>query len=471
MIKFFRLVPFFTLLFFLAGVCVEGAGLSEDGLAVVRLAGDEYSRIAQQNKVVSHPGLNDYVRKVAAGLAPGAGSLPGGASLAVMILDKDPPEVFSLANGVLAISSGALLSLENEAQLAAVLSHEMAHLLGAHYPGIYQAFKEQERKERRGALASGLAGVVVGAAVDYTVQTRVHEVYADLDAGDISYSQALRKVAAIEAGAGVIEGFSDVYQGLPPETKAGSGDPRIPLEMVADAEGMKLLAAAGYDPLQAGEAWRRLRIASDRAREGSTEALALAFLPPEMRTLISGVSGPMGGIRAERLTRTVSLNPPDRPGFLDYMARSREVTALAKGKGRIAREEYASVVGGYVMGDAKTAFDSGDYKSARTLFQAAWNSGRQTAQIAYYLGRSQVGEFAFAASEREKEESEKYLLKAVELDPGMPEPYKALGNLYGEWEMYGEAAKMYRKYLKVSPNASDRSRIEREIQKMERKAK
>jgi len=469
--RFFGLMSFFPLVFCLVVVPAARAELNEDGLAVVRLAGDEYSRISQESKVVSHSGLNDYVRKVAAGLLPGKGPLPGGSSLSVMILDKDLPEVYSLANGVLVISTGALLSLENEAQLAAVLSHEVAHLRGAHYPGIYQAFKEQEKKQRRGALVSGLAGVVVGAAVDYTVQTKTNEVYADLDAGDISYSEAVKKVAAIEAGAGVVEGFSDVYQSLPPETKAGSGDPRIPLEMVADAEGMVLVVAAGYDPLQAGEAWRRLRIASDRAREGSTETLAMAFLPPEMRTLISGVSGPMGGIRAERLTRTVSLNPPDRPEFLDSMARSREVAALRKGKGRTGREEFASVIGGYVMGDARTAFDSGDFKTAKTLFQAAWDSGRQTAQIAYYLGRSQVGEFAFAASEREKTAAEEYLLKATKLDPKMPDPYRALGELYGEWEMYREAAGMYRQYLKVSPKAADRSRVERQIEKMERKAR
>jgi tetratricopeptide (TPR) repeat protein len=281
----------------------------------------------------------------------------------------------------------------------------------------------------------------------------------------------MKKVMAIEAGAGVVEGFGDVYQSLPPETRAGSGDPRIPLEMVADAEGLKLLARAGYDPGQAGEAWRRIRKASDRAKQGNMNSIAMAFLPPEMRTLISGVEGPMGGIRAERLTRTVSQNPPDRPEFLDSMARSKEIVALTKRTPRIGRESFAGIIGNYVMGDAKTAFESGDYATSRKLFQAAWDSGKRNAQIAYYLGRSQVGEFAFAASEREKESSEEYLLKAIELDPKMPEPYKALGELYGEWEMFGESASMYRKYLKTAPKASDKSRIERQISKMERKAR
>jgi tetratricopeptide (TPR) repeat protein len=450
---------------------VEAASLNEDGKAVVRLAADEYNRIVQDHPVVSQKELTSYVNAVGAKLLAAGGALPKGMSLSVAILNKDLPEVYSLANGVVFITTGALLSMDNEAQLAAVLSHEVAHLLGAHYPGIYQAFKMREKKGRSKALAAGLAGVVVGAAMDYTVLSKTNEVYSDLDAGEVSYSQAMKKVLAIEAGAGVVEGFGDVYQNLPPETRAGSGDPRVPLEMVADAEGLKLLAMSGYDPGQAGEAWRLIRKASDRAKQGNVNIMAMAFLPPEMRTLITGVEGPLGGIRPERLTRTVSQNPPDRPAFLDSLARSKEITVLKKDVPRIGRESFARIIGNYVMGDAKVAFDSGDYGTSRKLFQTAWDSGKRSAQIAYYLGRSQVGEFAFAASEKEKEASEEYLLKAIEMDPRMPEPYKALGELYGEWEMYRESAAMYKKYLKVAPKASDRSRVERQISKMERKAR
>ena len=447
------------------------AALGDEARAVVRLAADDYNRLVQGTPVVSDRVLTGYVLEVASRLREAGGALPDGMALSVTVLNREAPEVYSLANGVVVITVGAILSLENEAQLAAVLSHEVAHLLGAHYPGIYEAFKEKERKGRRKALAAGLAGVVVDAAVDYTVMSKTNEVYADMDAGEVSYRDAMKKVMAIEAGAGVVEGFSDVYQSLPPETRAGSGDPRIPLEMVADAEGLKLVAVAGYDPEEAGQAWRLLRKASDSAREGSRESMAMAFLPPEMRTLISGVSGPMGGIRAERLTRTVSQNPPDRPGFLDSLARSKEIAALKNRTPRVGKEPFDKVVGDFVMVDARTAFEEGDYARARQLFQAAWDAGKRSAGIAYYLGRSQTGEFAFAASEREKEAAEEYLLKAVELDPRMPEPYKALGELYGEWEMYRESADMYRKYLKTAPGASDRGRVERQIDKMERKAR
>ena len=192
------------------------AGLTKDGQAVVTLAGDEYNRISEQNPVVSHRELDSYLEKVAGNLLPAGTQLPRGVSLSVTILDKQLPEIYSLANGVLVITTGALLTLENEAQLAALFSHEVAHLTGSHYPGIYQAFKEGEKKARGKSLVSGLAGVVVGAAVDYTVMSKTQDVYADLDSGDVSYRAAMKEVLAIEAGAGVVDGFSDVYQGLPP---------------------------------------------------------------------------------------------------------------------------------------------------------------------------------------------------------------------------------------------------------------
>ena len=53
----------------------------------------------------------------------------------------------------------------------------------------------------------------------------------------------------------------------------------------------------------------------------------------------------------------------------------------------------------------------------------------------------------------------------------MADSYKALGELYGEWDRYEEGIAMYRKYLKVAPGAKDRSRIERQISKLERKAR
>ena len=258
--------------------------LDQEGMAVIRRANDEYRQIVSDTPVISDKQLSAYLNRIANRLVPRGETLPGDIRLDVTLLDKQMPEVFATANGHLLLSSGALFALQNEAQLAAVLSHEVAHLLGAHYPSIYQAFKEQERKERSQALAAGIAGVVVGQAVDFATQYHTQDIYADVDRGNISYEEANKRILAIETGAGALEGFADVYQSLPPETRAGSGDPRLPLEMVADADGLKLLVRAGYDPGEAGEAWRRLREAADKTRRSDTEAMAMSFLPPQIRS-------------------------------------------------------------------------------------------------------------------------------------------------------------------------------------------
>jgi tetratricopeptide (TPR) repeat protein len=450
---------------------VDALALDKDGAAVVRLAGDEYSRIINETPVVSNKNLTSYLTGVARSLQPAGRSLPTGVTLHVTLLDKELPELYSLANGRLLLTTGALFSINNEAQLAALFSHEMAHLLESHYPGIYEAFKAKERKQRSSALASGITSVVMGQALDFALESKREDIYAGVDTGSIGYREANKRIAKMEAGAGLVEGFSDVYQDLPPETRAGSGDPRIPLEMVADAEGLKLLVMAGYDPKQAGEAWRLMRKQSDKAKEGNVESMAMSFLPPEMRKLISGVEGPMGMIQAERLTRTISQNPPDRPDFLDALSRSREIAVLTKGKKlKIGKAEFDKAVGGYMLADARDAFEAEDWSKARQFYQSAWDAGFQSGEVAHRLGVSHMGGMAFAASEREKERAEEYLLKAIELEPKGVDAYKSLGELYGEWDNYEEAVKMYRQYIKLAPKARDRSRVERQIKKFERKA-
>ncbi|MFC1747451.1 M48 family metalloprotease [Pseudomonadota bacterium] len=474
MLKYFSLrgrLRVITLATALVSGQLSAVELNKHGMDVVRLAGDEYNQIVNNNPVVTDENLNAYVSKVAKKLIPKGRSLPGKVKLTVAILDKAMPELYSTSNGAIIISKGAVLAVSNEAQLAAILAHEVAHILGAHYPSIYQAFKQQEAKQRSKMLASGIAGVVVGQAFDFALQKKTGDIYHEADRGNISYHQAMERINVMETAAGTIEGFKDVYDSLPPEVQAGSGDPRVPLEMVADAESLKLVVKAGYDPRQAAEAWRRLRQRAESARKDSTEALAMSFLPPQMRNLIQGVSDPMGGIRAEALTRTVSQNPPSRPDFLQSLSRSKEIVALSsKRKMTLGEKAFKDVIGGFVLGDAHKAFEAGDFATAKQFYQSAWDSGFKTAEVAYGLGQSQLGGFAFAATEQEKERAEEYLLKSTKLNSKFSSPYKALGELYGEWDRYEDAAAMYGKYLKVDPKAKDRRSIERKIKKMQRKA-
>ncbi len=56
------------------------------------------------------------------------------------------------------------------------------------------------------------------------------------------------------------------------------------------------------------------------------------------------------------------------------------------------------------------------------------------------------------------------------MDKKYAEPYRGLGELYEDWERYGDAVNAYNTYLKLAPRASDRGKIERKISSLKRKA-
>ena len=111
--------------------------INNDGMAVVRLAADEYREIINNTPIVSDKALTTYLTRVANKLVPQGQTIPGNLRLSVTLLDKTMPKAYATADGHILLTSGALLALQNEAQLAAILSHEVVHLLDAHYPAIY----------------------------------------------------------------------------------------------------------------------------------------------------------------------------------------------------------------------------------------------------------------------------------------------------------------------------------------------
>ncbi len=112
--------------------------------------------------------------------------------------------------GTIAVNSGLLASMENEAQLASILAHELSHFLQRH------SYRELIEDRRQGAIGKGL-GLLLTAAV--ASETGVIDTGL-MDAGGL---------------------WTDLVT---------SGYSRK-LEHVADAEGLELMAKAGYDRAQA----------------------------------------------------------------------------------------------------------------------------------------------------------------------------------------------------------------------------
>jgi predicted Zn-dependent protease len=147
-----------------------------------------------------------------------------------VIEDEKTPNAFALPGGKIAVYTGILKYTQNEAGLATVLSHEIAHTLARH---------GGERMSQ--VLLAQLGEAALGAAVK---------------------NQSPEAVKAINIGYGVV-------------TTVGVLLPYSRLqESEADHIGLLLMAKAGYDPRKAIRFWERM------AKAGGTEPPAFLSTHP-----------------------------------------------------------------------------------------------------------------------------------------------------------------------------------------------
>ncbi|MGD8962678.1 MAG: M48 family metalloprotease [Desulfobacterales bacterium] len=87
------------------------------------------------------PQLESYLNQVIARLMPE--SVPAGLVIRVKVIKSSYLNAFAYPNGMIFIHSGLLARMDNEAQLAAVLAHEMVHCIHRH---ALRAFREYMNK-------------------------------------------------------------------------------------------------------------------------------------------------------------------------------------------------------------------------------------------------------------------------------------------------------------------------------------
>jgi predicted Zn-dependent protease len=139
-------------------------------------------------------------------------------------INKPVFNAFCLPGGKIAVYTGVLQFVQSDAELAAVIGHEVAHALARH---------SAERLSDQRAATVGLTVAAVALAV----------VGARTGVTSVGTSAAI-SVAAMAAGAGV-----DVGILMPMSRKQ---------ESEADHIGLVLMALAGYDPHAAITMWERV---------------------------------------------------------------------------------------------------------------------------------------------------------------------------------------------------------------------
>lgn len=163
-------------------------------------------------KLLPNKEVQDYVQRIGQSLVPAyQKALPDTDPQKInfrfyVVNDKDA-NAFALANGIVVVNSGMLELLKNEAQLAAVMAHEISHATQEHTWRQMNKDKGKRTALLLGSLAASLAGVPAGPLLNLTLGAMVN-------------------------------GF------------------QRRLENQADRIGLEYMVAAGYDPREAPQVWK-----------------------------------------------------------------------------------------------------------------------------------------------------------------------------------------------------------------------
>jgi tetratricopeptide (TPR) repeat protein len=448
--------------------------VNEYGRDLIQQATQAYSTDMEDRAIVTDSAITGYVNKLVDRLIPKGKEMPSGVSMSVTVIDSPRPELYSYVDGHMVVTTGVLFAVENEAQLAAVFSHETAHLVEGHYISMYQEIKAAEKKQRRKAAAGALFGALLDVAVDYAIEMKEIKEVDRLFAGEATYRDTMESMAKLGAIQSAYYSIKDVIDSIPVKDDKGQWiDPRQRFEPVADAQGMEYLALAGYDAEEASKGWRNVvRINTMLAKE---KELAMGAWASQIRTMENLMELNLQRLRqslgATGLVQTLSEAPAARATFVSKLVKLKEVQEAQKAHGKKkAKQPYMSFISDALVPKAELALEEERYEQAYHDYKLIYGKGVRTAPIVYGLAKSKLGDFAFGASTAEKKEAERHYKEAIRLDKAYALPYKGLGELYDDWERYEYAAEAYNNYLKLAPKAPDKRRIERKIKVLKRKA-
>ncbi|MGN8158469.1 M48 family metallopeptidase [Salinisphaera sp. RV14] len=183
------------------------------------MGGQSYAELKQKTPIDHNAADNRFVDCVARAITsvPGVDKATNG-PWHVTVFKSKQINAFALPGGNIGVYSGLLPVTRNGAQLAAVIGHEVGHVLAGH---------PNERMSEQYATQGGLS--VLSAA---------------LGGASGAGSQAIMSALGVGAQVGILLPFSRAQ------------------ESEADLIGLELMARAGFDPRQSVKLWRNMTAAS-----------------------------------------------------------------------------------------------------------------------------------------------------------------------------------------------------------------
>ncbi|MFC0444454.1 M48 family metallopeptidase [Pseudidiomarina halophila] len=182
---------------------------------IAQLGAQSYNTLKEKEKISTDPAINRYVQCISDDLIAALPSPWAQQQWEVTVFDSEAVNAFALPGGKIGVYTGLIEVAENASQLAAVIGHEIGHVIAGH---------SNERMSNQ--FAAGLGLQLGGALIGQEMESE----------------QAAMVMGVL--GLGVQLGYILPYSRIH--------------ESESDELGLRYMAAAGYDPREAAELWRNM---------------------------------------------------------------------------------------------------------------------------------------------------------------------------------------------------------------------
>ena len=393
-------------------------------------------RLERDGLVLADESANSYLRGIERTLIPRAVELER-VSWTLRVLRDPQPNAFALPNGSIYLTTGLIALLDNESQLAAIIAHELTHVMRRH---TYLHNRSNRKKFLTMNVMSAVGAYaplsVVGAVI--TIVTTVAPFIM----------------------VATIYGYSRE------------------LEREADIKGVDLMISAEYSPEEMVNVMKVL----NKDIEG--ENIRLFYNDhPALDERIKYLSGYLGA-RADRVTHQMELNRERATYFRKMESLMRHNLQLAINAGRVRSAVYLAQRLVDFRADSENLFwlaESyrvlGPHASQLTEKELT-NSAKKAAAKKQEKRTAEEEERELLATPAGKDNWQKHQQLAEELyrralnaENPAPVAHRGLGMLYEKLGRGSDAAAEYEKYIELSPSAIDRERIQRRIAALKEKLK
>jgi beta-barrel assembly-enhancing protease len=374
--------------------------LSADEREIWEQSEAEQQKLNRKGNLYQDPLLEEYLNDVARRLTPpevGEQGMP----IRVRIIQDPSLNAFAYPNGAIYMHTGLLARVENEAQLATVIGHEITHVINRDAVRHY-------RSTRNKVIAANIAAVAASIGVSAVAGDQWRQ-------GNAVTASVIGQTSNVLLGLGLQLGLLAAVNGYGRE-----------IEDMADVGAMRLMTQAGYDINEAPKVHQMLL-----QRYGDPSRLENFFFGNHSRNQE----------RIEHYERMLST---------DYVQ-------MAQGPHLITNtEEFQRRTRPLVRDNAILDIEAGRYGTAKAALERVLAVVPTDAKALFYLGE------LYRKQRKDPADVEHAITayrKAAEHDPSYPEPQRNLGLLYYTRGKRAEARQAFERYLELKPHADDRQQV------------